>query len=368
MNRSWFVLSPCGTSLLTNSVNNEAERKAIGRCANSKSREICSAEDRQLLDGLIERMSERLANANQVEVAKLSAELNAITKLYQGDLNASQHFHQLLCTDTWLGEATAISVASWLRKTGFTVDIRRQLDLRTDDLQAFQAALSDLVQWCEETVSGYARNHYRIIFNLTGGFKSVQGFLQTLAMFYADEAVYIFETGQELLRIPRLPITMSAEKEVRKHLQMFRRLAQGLPVTNIADIPETLLLKIDSEVALSAWGVLVWEQTKRLLYAEELHPSPSSKLIFGPQFKRSLEDLAPDRLRHVNERLDQLVRHLEEGETYNPSSLIFKKLEGGDYKGSTHECNAWADQDAKRLFGHYENGVYVLDRLNKGLH
>jgi predicted secreted protein len=103
MTRPWFILSPCGTSLLTNSVIDEAERNAIVRCANSKSREICSAEDRQLLDGLTERMSERLANSNQVEVAKLSAELNAITKLYQGDLNAPQHFHQLLCTDTWLG-------------------------------------------------------------------------------------------------------------------------------------------------------------------------------------------------------------------------------------------------------------------------
>jgi hypothetical protein len=266
------------------------------------------------------------------------------------------------------GEATATSVAGWLRKTGFTVDIRRQPDLRTDDLQAFQAALSDLVQWCEETVSGYAKNHYRIIFNLTGGFKSVQGFLQTLAMFYADEAVYIFETGKELLRIPRLPVTMSAEKEVRKHLQTFRRLAQGLPVADVADISETLLLKIDGEAALSAWGVLVWEQTKRSLYVEELHPSPSSKLVFGPQFKRSLENLAPDRLRHVNERLDQLARRLEEGAIYNPCSLDFKALQGSGYKGSTHECDAYADEDAKRLFGHFEGGSYVLDRLDKGLH
>ncbi len=369
MSELWFVLSPCGTSLLTNSITDQTERKAIGRCANSKNREECSLEDLRLLDGLIKRMDEQLASTDQAGVARLSAELNAITKLYQGHLNFPQHFHQLLCTDTWLGEATATSIADWLRKIGFTVDIKRQLDLRTDNLQAFQAALSDLVQWCEETVSGYAKNHYRIIFNLTGGFKSVQGFLQTLAMFYADETIYVFEAGEELMRIPRLPIKMNADQVVREHLQTFRRLALGLKVINIDNIPETLLLRITDDVTLSAWGSLIWEQTKKQLYEEKLHRSPSPKLLFGPQYEHSLDGLAPDRLRHVNERLDQLARYLEDNMgRYNPHSLDFKPLQGAGYKGSTHECDAWADLDAKRLFGHFEDGVYVLDRLDKGLH
>ena len=345
MSDLWFVLSPCGTSLLTNSITNEVERKAIGRCANTKNREECPPEDRQLLDTLIERMSERLAYANPTEVAKLSAELNAITKLYQGHLSKPKHFHQLLCTDTWLGEATATSVAGWLRKTGFTVDVKRQTDLRTDDLAAFQMALSELVQWCEEMVSGYAKNHYRIIFNLTGGFKSVQGFLQTLAMFYADETIYIFETGKELMRIPRLPITMNADQVVHEHLLIFRRLALQLDVTNFDNIPETLLLKIDGETTLSAWGSLVWEQTKKQLYAERLYPSPSAKLSFSKQFEKDVAELVAARCVIINERLDQLARCLEKGKSYNLSSLDFKPLQGGAYKGSTHECDAWADQD-----------------------
>lgn len=82
---------------------------------------------------------------------------------------------------------------------------------------------------------------------------------------------------------------------------------------------------------------------------------------------RGVEGLAPDRLRHVNERLDQLARRLEEGEIYNPDSLDFKPLRGGPHKGSTHECDAWADEGAKRLFGHFEGGCYVLDRLDKKL-
>lgn len=91
-------------------------------------------------------------------------------------------------------------------------------------------------------------------------------------------------------------------------------------------------------------------------------------LVFGARFRQTLDGLASDRFRHVNERLDQLARRLEEGETYNPRSLDFKPLQGGEYKGSTHECDAWADQDAKRLFGHFEGGRYIIDRLDKGLH
>ncbi len=128
-------------------------------------------------------------------------------------------------------------------------------------------------------------------------------------------------------------------------------------------------MNVDSgQATLSLWGELVWREAYRAVYGADLLEPITPKLVLGPRFQQTLEGLAPDRLRHVNERLDQLARRLEEGETYNPSSLIFKKLEGGSHKGSTHECNAWADQDAKRLFGHFEGGRYVIDRLDKGLH
>jgi hypothetical protein len=122
--------------------------------------------------------------------------------------------------------------------------VHRQKDLRTDDLSSFQVALADIVRFCEETVEGYRKNGYRVIFNLTGGFKSVQGFLQTLALFYADETFYVFESSEELLRIPRLPVKMDAENIVREHLPVFRRLSLGLKVDQeeIKKLPETFLL------------------------------------------------------------------------------------------------------------------------------
>jgi len=64
------------------------------------------------------------------------------------------------------------------------------------------------VKFIEDNLIGYKRNGYRVIFNLTGGFKSVQGFLQSIASLYADEAVYVFETASELLRAPRMPLRL----------------------------------------------------------------------------------------------------------------------------------------------------------------
>lgn len=72
-------------------------------------------------------------------------------------------------------------------------------------------------------------------------------------------------------------------------------------------------------------------------------------------------------------RFGDFARFLEEkqigkAKRCNLSSLNFKELKGNPKPPSTHECDAWADQDAKRLFGHFEKDSFVLDQLAKALH
>jgi putative CRISPR-associated protein (TIGR02619 family) len=366
MNKPLFVLSPCGTSLLTNQGNLE-QRKLIAKYANFPYFADIPQTDSENLTSLIEQVSVKMSSADLTEAAKMSAELNCITKIYQGQINSSQDYHLLLCTDTWLGENTANLVATWLKKKGLTVEVKRQQDLQTKDIISFQSALSDLVEWCQTTVLGYRHSGYHVIFNLTGGFKSVQGFLQTLANLYADEAVYVFESSTDLLRIPRLPVDMAAEDTVKKNLGIFRRLAQDLIVTNTADIPETLLMKIGDNVGLSPWGDLVWGETKFKIYQEGIYPSPSDKIVFGEKFEKSLAGLAPDRLVLVNEKLDQLAKCLETDNQNNPKSLSFKQLTSNPYPPCTHEFYAWSDGNASRIFGYYEKDVFIVDRLDRHL-
>ncbi|MFZ1494445.1 MAG: putative CRISPR-associated protein [Candidatus Competibacter denitrificans] len=371
MAKPCLIVSTCGTSLLTYNVSPDL-RNLLTDFANYSKADDVPAEPRQRIQQHLDARCEEVEQESDLKrLIDLSAELNGVIRFYSGNPAVARDHHVLLATDTWLGERTARIVATVLERYGHQVEVRRVKDLRTDDPDSFRWAMSDLVAWCAETLKGYRSAGYRVVFNLTGGFKSVQGFMQALGMIYADESVYVFERTEQLLRLPRLPVELDSETILRRHLAVFRRIAAGLPVdpADVAGVPESLLSVLDGQVAgFSPWGELVWQEAYRAVYGNGLLEPMTPKLRYGSQFMRSVEGLAPDRLRLVNERLSQLARRLEQGESYNPNSLDFKPLQGGGYKGSTHECDAWADQDAKRLFGHYDGEYYVLDRLDEGLH
>ncbi|MFP7756001.1 putative CRISPR-associated protein [Thermodesulfobacteriota bacterium B35] len=324
-------------------------------------------DDLTRLDRAIGQARKALAAAGPVEAMRLSAELNGILSLFSGRPPAASSFHQLLCTDTFVGRVTAEIVRDWLQAQGAVADVRCQKDLQTADMASFQWALSDLTAWCSETVAGYLQSHH-VVFNLTGGFKSVQGFLLTLSSFYAHEAVYIFEAGG-LLRIPRLPVRMDAEPMVLEHLVFFRRAAGNLAARPEHGLAETMYLEMDGGYALSAWGELVWNQTRDDIYGREIYPSPSERLCYGPAFLKSVAGLPADRKRILNRRIDQLAAHLENGgrTEASPASLDFKPLQGRPRPPSTHEMDAWADKAAHRLFGHFEGAVFILDCLAEHL-
>ena len=367
----YFILSPCGTSLLTNQAKPE-EKQIIFKNANAKSYEEIPKADRHVIDKVLKRVRQSLEIADINQASRLSAELNGIIHLYDGRLPDRSDYHFLLSTDTYLGSMTADLVKQWLEAQNkkFVVEVFRQIDLRTMDIMSFQLALSDLVKHLSNMIPEFSQKGYKVIFNLTGGFKSIQGFLQSIANFYADESVYIFETSSDLLRIPKLPMRLDALHVIRENLPTFRRLSLGLAVKDeeIQNIPETLLLKIDGEITFSPWGALIWEDAKKELYRETVYPSPDKdKLVFGKEFEKNARAMPPERKVIVNERIDQLILHLYDN-NYNPPSLDFKELKGKPFKDSTYELDAWADLDAKRIFGHFEGGKFVLDRLDKGLH
>ncbi|MEN9226896.1 MAG: hypothetical protein Q6M54_15635 [Thermostichus sp. DRC_bins_24] len=359
-----FLLSPCGTSTLTN-LATPKERKLISQYANVNSpREVLDSSDLSHLEGLINQAKGELSTADLQRARDLSAELKCLIHYCEFQFDPADQ-HVLLCTDTWLGEETGKLIQIWLQNQGASVQLVRHKDLQTYDPDAFQLSLAELVSWCSDTIPGYRKAHYRIIFNLTGGFKSIQGFLQTLAMFYADETIYTFERSETLLRIPRLPVKLDAVASIQEHLEIFRRLSQKLPVQPTSNLPETLIRFMEGQPWLSEWGRLVWEQSKQDIYGEKLLPSISPLIHFGPHFSKTAEKIARDRLIILNTRLDQLACFVETN--YNPPSLDFKALKGDPVPGSTHEFDAWADLDAKRVFCHYDGNTVVLDSLAKKL-
>jgi putative CRISPR-associated protein (TIGR02619 family) len=371
-----YVLSPCGTSLLTNvaaSGKRDDQRNVIFPNSNARQRQDIPSQDLPLLEDLLASAAVMLQKADPTQAATLSAELNSLLKIVGQEPPGSvgQNYYQLLCTDTWLGESTAKIIQQWLENKGYNTQIKRQTDLQTADSDAFQLALAELVRWFEEEMDSW-QQQYRIIFNLTGGFKSVQGFLQTMASFYADETVYIFETGKDLIRIPRLPIRMEAPEVLIDQLEFFRCLDQEIPLPVPNEIPDILLMSVDGETCLSAWGELVWKRNQRDIYSKKVYASPYKKIRFGKQFLKSTRHLDGNRIFQVNRKIDDLCRFWHTRGTttaWNPASLDFKELKGRKMLPSTHECDAWADQDAQRIFMHIEKEQQlVLDQLAPGLH
>lgn len=359
-----LIISTCGTSIFTAESSSE-ERKLLTDYANAgKESDIAPAHLPILQARITFCQNELAAQKNIDELAKISAELNGLRGCYGGTISGNDH-HILLATDTWLGEQSAKAIEAVLRHHGQSTEIKRQTDLRTDDLSAYRMALSELVKWAYDVLPNYRSQGYRIIFNLTGGFKAVQGFMQTLGMLHADECVYVYE-GSSVIRLPRLPIKMDARSDIEKYLTAFRRMAEmGLEVSSedVHGVSESFLMTIDNKSTLSEWGQMVWQETKDALYEERLHLSPSKKLKFGKNFESSLNGLEKKRLREVNAKIDALARYIETNQSL--LSLDFKPIKG---KLGLYEADAWHDGDAKRLYGYYEGDVFVVDNLGKALH
>lgn len=199
------IVSTCGTSVLTHQTPDEF-RTLLNRLSNRQQDEL--GEHLSAVEAHIAQRRDQMRTADIETARKMSAELNGILGVYGGTLppEARSDRHLLVASDTYLGNTCARIVADWLTANGIPdVQVCVIKNLVTDSLETFRFGVQELVQWCEETLPGH-RKTYRIIFNLTGGFKGVQGVMNTLAHAYADEIVYIFETGRDLLRIPTLPL------------------------------------------------------------------------------------------------------------------------------------------------------------------
>lgn len=370
-----IFISPCGTSLLTNNTDKDL-RDFLFANANKTEAEL-TTDERGRIDNHIEERRNQLINESPdlATAQQLSAELNGIITYYEenhpGQMgNHNQDIHYLVATDTYQGQATANMVKDWLQQYGITAYVEEIQYLATNNLENFRLAMSDLVDWCNEKAQSYPQPHYELVFNLTGGFKSVNGFLQAIGMFYGAEIVYIFQFSNQLLTIPRLPITFNTEETVGKHLDIFRKLGlnQCLSSEECIGIPETLLSQVGDEVELSAWGKLVWQQAKEKYYGQFLLKPLGDNLVYSEHFKRDVNGIVPDRLRKLNERLDQLWLYLKSGtDGNNLRSLNFHTLRGNPRPPSTHECYVWSGEGS-RLYGHFfEGNKYIVDRLGEHL-
>ena len=336
-------------------------------------------EDKQKIDSIASDVEFALSKQQDVSSLKnMSAEINTLLSFYDDcQSSAYSDCHLLLHTDTYMGWKAAVLVEKFLRTQGFEqVNLYLCEKLTTRSTAEFRFACTTIAEHFSKILPGWKEQHYNIIFQLSGGFKSFQGFMQVVGMFFADEVIYKFEGADELIRIPRIPIKLddTAIGIVKNNLAACRNLVRKEILTpSEAEGLLSLELFVEQEndmVAITPWGTLCWELAKKELYNKELLDPHHEKIRYGQDFMKSAKNecTSAKRWEMLNERIDDLASFINSNQKVNLRRLDVKKLQGNPMPPSTHECDAWAESPAHRIFLHREGEVWILDKLAPGLH
>ena len=331
------VISTVGTSLLTNQINraNPEEQGWYSQLrdhANLTEKETPQAVH-NIIQTLQTRAHKKLALSNTAEIRRLSAELNGLYGLYDNQFSsAKQDSHFLISTATYQCEATAIIIRDFLREHGVSsVEVYVPAGLSTATTDNFSSGIDELIMWLRNMLPAYKEQGYQVYFNLVGGFKSLQGYLNTIGMFHADHILYIFEgKNAELISIPRLPITVDYQA-IEPYKVSFALMDAGATLAYDAKIPEALLLKVDNEMTLSTWGKLVWGEGSALLLSQELLDFP--RLSYENTFKQDYKKADASHKVNLQKILARVSCLLEESK----GDLVVLKKHGGLQYSDLHQ-------------------------------
>jgi len=350
----FLTVSTVGTSLLTNALRRD-DPDRMGEVldhANAGKDEIPDAIWKTARSTVDKTVTE-LQDADEASARKASAELNGLLSFYEGRSSNPRDQHWLIATDTALGQKTAAAVEDILKDRDVdTVQTYTPRGLSTESTDALREGVKEFLDWCEQTLPGYQECGYEIVFNLTGGFKSLQGILNTVGTFYANRMIYIFEKGPELITIPRLPVELDTEV-FRTRPSRFLRLRAldrvpdptPLPADHFANVPDTLIDAVDGEVySFSEWGLLLWNQERRALLERE-DPFDLPHLDYTERFRRDVRKATPNQRRRLRETLAvaSLLLDMHEGNT--ASLKQHSALQYENYTGTT--------TDDGRPIGHF---------------
>ncbi|MGV0026853.1 hypothetical protein [Phormidesmis priestleyi] len=366
------VVSTIGTSLLTNQIDRAAKSEEhwytqlrdTANCTLSQTPKTVL----EIIEILKARAIQKLEQSTTAQIRLTSAELNGIYGLYQEDLDqGKQDIHRLISTDTAQGIETAKIVEDFLkRKSLSNTEVYTPPSLSTASTKDFAIGMDDLLVWLRREIVP-CRERYRVCFNLVGSFKSLQGYLNTIGMFYADEIIYIFE-GKEssLITIPRLPIKVD-DSLLEPHVVQLALMdsGSGLSASEAQKIPEALVGDCDDRKVLSTWGALIWDECKDDLLSKSLLEFP--RLEYEPTFRADYKKIKEQRSEKVKlqETLAKVSGLLNE---YNGDSSILKQDPGLQYDKYTNMSGSidhFRVTQGLRVSCISSNGRLILRRYGK---
>jgi putative CRISPR-associated protein (TIGR02619 family) len=390
-----LVISTVGTSILTNQLKPQSESdwsSLLEETANDK--DIDNKEDvleaieeltRRAKEKLYTDPEQKLINDDIDEIRTTSAELNGIYGLYRDQLNqGNQDIHWLITTDTAQGQHSAELIRDFLRDNHVVVlDINTPTGLSTDSTENFTHGIDELLKSFDEIIPHYQQSGYQICFNLVGGFKALQGYANTIGMFYqADEIIYIFEGSSKekgVITIPRLPIQVdhSVIKPVQFSL-MATDVGVWVKLSELQSVPKTLIFVADDEATLSHWGRLTWNSCKRKFLTGDLLEFPC--LVYEKSFIKDFARNKVDQqskldLHEVLAEVSGTMLKFNGDTTRFDTRLHFTRYEGGEkceggvrrnqidhfYIKNTGWRVSCIAKDGKLYLRHYGEHDYVND-------
>lgn len=316
-----LVISTIGTSLLTNQIDRDIDPDTwlslLEETANYTADEIKKYHQNvaNVINELAERAEDKLSNEKDIaQIREISAELNGIYGLYEGQLEKGKlDTHWLITTDTAQGQKAAELIHKYLKKKVNFVQIFTPEKLSTLNTQNFSQGIDDLLDWIDKKVKEHQKQKDEIYFNLVGGFKAFQGCMNTIGMFYANKIIYLFEgKGSRLITIPRLPITVDKSK-LKDHVTTLTLLNAGaaLSRSQIEQIPEALVAEVERKFTMSNWGQLIWNQCKDEFLSQDLIDFP--RIQYEGSFKKDYKDISnPEEKVKLQETIAKVSYLLEE--------------------------------------------------------
>lgn len=365
----YFIFITCGTSALTNPArrakDNGVLQNILIKNSNAINEDEIEESEKTKIQELINQQTDYWAIHTFEKACTYSAEMNCLINwLKQNNIKTSDCYCYLIHSNTVLGFWAAQFLEDWLVKNNFLGAELKPINISTSTKQSFQTGLSELAKWAFETIPQEHSSETKYIFNIAGGFKSVSGFMQVLGQFLADETIYQFEgDNTEILSMPKLPVKWDDVDSVRKNFNDYHRVALGIPPQN----PESLNSLWFNELGFTPWGQIAWESAKQIIYSEKIQDFVYPKVQAGSKFFDSVRSLDPFRNKIVNERLDDLCVLVLSNKQQNIRRLDYKVVKGNH--PYSHECDAWADGSAKRLFcNEVDGGKIIVECLDKALH
>jgi putative CRISPR-associated protein (TIGR02619 family) len=362
-----FILTSCGLSLLTNYLKKmDIDTKSVYKYSNNSENEI-DKEFKKIVDDSLEKLKNEILNEtfSNDELKNFSAEMNSILSFYKNNFN-KKDIHLLLFTDTYFGKKVAEVLKVFLENKGVTVIEFLAQDLKTSNIEEFQLALSEIVKRLSDEINGYKQNGYNIIFNLTGGFKSVNSFLQTMASLYADKSIYIFETSSELLEIPRLPITID-KSFFEKKFDVLRKLEKNLNIGEklLENFPKSIIIKIGDEYAFSPWGEIVWQKYKNDIFQTKIINPIVDNIKYSEEFMKNIEKLNPYEKYQLNKSIEKLENYVIKKE--NLKSLKYHSLNGQISQKYSNEFYPFDGNDSRRVYCNEKDKEIILEKIDSHL-